>query len=384
MRLLFERELEPQLARTDMEVIDYARSLIDSNNARNWQMASELSFMLRRNNRHEAAVEVARMLFEKDPTVDKLNLYFVAVVDEGSFDKIRRLHKTTDEYVKQHNGAYQKHLFATWLKAANRIQDDEMFDYVYSNIPSPEKTQNSYIISQYYVYLNRHGSYNEVIEHYKKLPPNMQNSFYVRKYYQNASSRMGFSSYNPGAYMEYASQYPPAQPGEPQNFPPENGGAVPDGEKKRVFLVYGNKPMELTMVKLLLKAWNIETIDIAENPTGATILDKFEQSASRSAFAIVLLTPADEVTNEKPNRTVFHARQNVIWEWGYFLGKVGKGNVATLVNYGPVGQESFVLPSDILGTEQIPMSSLSSDWVKKLAQRLKASGFPVDPEKLPI
>ena len=376
MRLLYERDLLPQLAKTDAEVIDFARILIDSNNARNWQMASELSFLLRRNNRHEAAVEVSRMLFEKDPTVDKLNLYFVAVVDEGSFDRIRHLHEMVDQFVQNLPPLqkYQKHLYATWLKAANRIQDDDMFQYVYSNIPSSEKTQNSYIISQYYVYLNRHGSYKEVMEHYEKLPPNMQNSKYVRRYYQNASSRMGYSRDNPGPYMDYESEYPPDYSLEYQKFPPENGGTVSGGKEKRVFLVYGSTPPILSVIKSLLQSWQIEFVDIADSPSGTTILEKFEGFASKSAFAIVLLTPADKVyENGNSDKFVFHARQNVIFEWGYFLASVGKENVMVLAEYGANGESAFKAPSDIFGTEIT--ATTSGNWLQKLSQRLKASGF---------
>lgn len=381
MRLLYEQELIPQLGRTDSEIIDYARDLVESNNARNWQMAGELSNMLRRNNRPEAAVEVAQMLFEKDPTVDKLNLYFVAVVDEGSIEKIRALHEKVEQYVKENNGEYQKHLFATWLKAANRIQDDTMFQYVYDNIPSSEKVQNSYIISQYYVYMNRHSRYQEVMDHYDKLAPNMQSSSFVRRYYLNASARLGYSRSNPGPYMDYEHEAPPKSPDSADG---ENA-APAEGKGKQVFLVYGNKPPELMTVKLVLSALHIQAVDIADNATGGTILEKFQRYADQSKFAIVLLTPADKVMpGDGQEKAVYHARQNVIFEWGYFLGSVGKENLAVLVSDMAVGPGKLDLPSDILGTELISMSSLTSNWVKKLAQRLKTSGFDVDLANLPI
>ena len=345
-------------------------------------MAGELSNLLRRNNRHEVAVEVSRMLFEADSTVDKLNFYFVAVVDEGSIEKIRKLHEKVDQYVKEHNGEYQKNLFATWLKAANRIQDDAMFDYVYENIPSSEKTQNSYIISQYYVYMNRHSRYQEVIDHYEKLAPNMQNQHFVRKYYLNARSRMGYSRNNVGPYNDYEYEEPPKY----QTEVTEESPHIADAKEKQVFLVYGNKPPELMTVKLVLSALHIQAVDIADNATGGTILEKFQHFAAESKFAIVLLTPADQVvvSGNADKKTVYHARQNVIFEWGYFLGSVGKENLAVLVNDGAVGKGNLDLPSDILGTELIYMSSLTSNWVKKLAQRLKASGFDVDESNLPI
>lgn len=76
MRLLYEQELSRYLTQSFEEVIKFAESLVNSNNAINWQKANELSFLLRRNNRHDEAVEVSRMMFEKDQTVDKLKPIF--------------------------------------------------------------------------------------------------------------------------------------------------------------------------------------------------------------------------------------------------------------------------------------------------------------------
>ena len=138
-------------------------------------------------------------------------------------------------------------------------------------------------------------------------------------------------------------------------------------------------------VKLVLSALHIQAVDIADNATGGTILEKFQRYASETSFAIVLLTPADQVhVSGSSDRIVYHARQNVIFEWGYFLGSVGKDNLAVLVSEGAIGKGNLDLPSDILGTELISMSSLTSNWVKQLAQRLKASGFDVDVSNLPI
>lgn len=46
MRLLYEQELSRYLTQSFEEVIKFAESLVNSNNAINWQKANELSFLL--------------------------------------------------------------------------------------------------------------------------------------------------------------------------------------------------------------------------------------------------------------------------------------------------------------------------------------------------
>lgn len=374
MKLLYLEELKNCLGQSNDEIIQYARELIESNNAINWQKANELSHLLRRNNRHDVAVEVSRIMYEQDQTIDKLNLYFVAVVDRGNIEEIKKLHKIVDDRIKQTGGVYQKHLFATWLKAANRILDDDMFDYVYHMIPSSEKVDNSYIVSQYYVYLNRHSRYVDVKEHYEnELAPHIQGSNYVHRYYTNACARLGYIQENDAGH------------------PLSNQRTVLDDtisntdnneQSKRVFLVYGQNPPELNIIKYVLKTNRIEFTDLAENVSGDTILQKFESFASESKFAIVLLTPTDHVIRKGTsgnNEDVFYPRQNVVLEWGYFLGKLGKSNIAVLLQeQGHTLHKDFIVPSDMLGTEHI---SMSDNWMLKLAQRLKKSGFSINSDE---
>lgn len=372
MKLLHKSELENLLNQSDSEILQYAKELIESNNAVNWQKANELSFLLRKNNRHDLSVEISHSMFEKDKTVDKLNLYFVAVVDQGDIDKIRELHTLVDRYVQELNGCYQKHLFATWLKAANRILDDQMFDYVYGMVPSAEKVENSYIISQYYVYLNRHSKYADVKEHFEnQLKPHIQNSEYVRRYYQNACERLGYS------YRKKSDSQSNEAPIQ-ENLKVDNTEDK-STKNKRVFLVYGNKPADLSTIKYFLKANEIEYTDLADDVTGNTILNKFEAHASESRFAIILLTPEDRVTRKDVSgkeEDVYYPRQNVVLEWGYFMGKLGKESVAVLLQeQGRQLNKDFIVPSDVLGTEYI---SLASEWLPKLAQRLQKSGFKVN------
>lgn len=355
MKLLYKTELAPFLSQSKEEVIAYAKRLVESHNATYYQMANELSHLMRRSHRHEEAVEIARMMFDDAPSVDRLNLYFVAVVDYGDIVSIRKLNDLTDDFLKKNNLPYQKHLFATWLKAANKILDDNMFQYVYSQVPVTEKNSNTYIISQFYVYKNRHSQYEDVCKHYDQLPPHIQNSTFVQRYYQNARTRLGYA--NEGA--------------SPVATPVDTSSTDVHFEKdaeKQIFIVYGGNPVNLSVIESLLKVSNIPFINLAnEVKTGRTIIEAFEERASKTDFAIVLCTPENEGKDG-----IWYARQNVIFECGYFMAWLGRDNVCLLCQKDGKDLE---LPSDFGSVYQIYLDKGS--WVNELSSALKSAGFAV-------
>ena len=356
MKLLYENEIKTHMKDTQDEIVAYARRLIDSANANNWQRANELSFLLRRNNRFDEAVLVSQMRFDKDPSIDKLNLYFVAIVDQGNIAAIANMSNEVDKYLKTNQLSYQKHLFATWLKAANRITDDEMFSYVFSMIPSEEKVQNSYIISQYYVNLNRKSMYIKVKEHYESLMDNVKNAKYVHKYYLNACSHLGFypdTNIHKNVHSSVETAIPVVE-------------ETSTTKEKKIFIVYGGEPAELGTLKAVLNASNIKIIDLAKTAgSGKTIIEEFEAHAADSDFALVLATPEIEGKDG-----TWYMRQNVIFEYGYFVAKLGRENVRFLRT--DRGKE-FDTPSDIAGTKYISLDR--GDWLPLLGQDLKEAGF---------
>lgn len=139
-----------------------------------------------------------------------------------------------------------------------------------------------------------------------------------------------------------------------------------------VFIVHGHSEEVKQSVARLLENLNLHPIVLHEQTNQSrTIIEKFEDH-SNVRFAVVLLTP-DDVGNSKSNSTTLHdrARQNVILEMGYFLGKLGRKNVAML--YVP-GVE---LPSDLQGLIYIEYS-ISGSWKFQLAREMKAVGIQVD------
>lgn len=361
MRYLYENELKKYLQLSKEEVLAYAETLVNSHNATSYQMANELSSMMRAERRHDEATEIARMMFEENPSLDRLNLYFVAAADQGDIARIQKLSALTEEFLKAQGVSYQKHLFATWLKAANKILDDNMFQYVYSQIPADEKQRNSYIISQYYVYKNRHSQYEDVCKHYETLEPHIQNAFYVKRYYENARRRLGYSVPNP---MDVTRAVNPGTAPVPTAAP----AAPEETREKQIFIVYGGDPGELSVIETLLHMSHIPcTILSKEDKTGLSIIEAFEKHASQADFAIVLCTPEDELKNGS-----WYVRQNVIFECGYFMAKLGRNNVALLRRDNG---KDLVIPSDFNALYTISMDR--GIWISELGKALKSAGFAV-------
>lgn len=103
---------------------------------------------------------------------------------------------------------------------------------------------------------------------------------------------------------------------------------------------------------------------------GRTLIEKFESHAAQAAFAVVLLT-GDDVGGLNPDGLQPRARQNVVFEFGFFFGALGRNRVAVL--HG----EGVEPPSDVLGIVYIPLDGAGA-WKMLLASELKDAGLSVD------
>ena len=150
-------------------------------------------------------------------------------------------------------------------------------------------------------------------------------------------------------------------------------------DSKKVFIVHGhNEEMKQSTARFIEK-FNLESIILHEQPSeGKTIIEKFSDY-SDVGYAIVLLSADDlaYVKNSDPETAKFRARQNVILELGYFLGKLGRNKVAALYENG----KDIEIPSDFSGVLYIGYSGDDS-WKLSLAKELRASGFNIDMNKL--
>ncbi|MFI7428491.1 TIR domain-containing protein [Micromonospora sp. NPDC049836] len=143
-----------------------------------------------------------------------------------------------------------------------------------------------------------------------------------------------------------------------------------------VFLVHGHDDRVKAEVARFLEQLGLEVVILHERVNaGRTIIEKFEHESSGVEFAVVLLT-ADDVgsTKAKPDELLPRARQNVVFELGYFIGTLGRSKVAALID------SSVETPSDYSGVVYIPLDAGDS-WKLQLAREVKSSGIDIDLNK---
>jgi predicted nucleotide-binding protein len=133
--------------------------------------------------------------------------------------------------------------------------------------------------------------------------------------------------------------------------------------ENKVFLVHGHDEAAKETVARFLEKLRLTVVILHEQPSrGRTIIEKFEEH-SDVPFAVVLLTPDDVGHSSKGDNNTHHrARQNVVFELGYFIGKLGRNRVCAL------HKSSLELPSDYSGILYVAMES---SWKFELAKELK-------------
>lgn len=145
-----------------------------------------------------------------------------------------------------------------------------------------------------------------------------------------------------------------------------------DIEKKKVFIVHGHAEAVNTEVARTIEKLGLEPIILRERPnSGFTIIEKFESTARGVGFAVILLTADDKVEGEDG----FRARQNVVFEMGFFMGALGRKNVMCLL------QDGVELPGDIDGVVYTVIDK-AGHWRFALVKELKACGYTVDANKI--
>jgi predicted nucleotide-binding protein len=142
-----------------------------------------------------------------------------------------------------------------------------------------------------------------------------------------------------------------------------------------VFVVHGHDEGTKDAVSRFIEKLGLKPIILDEQPdAGRTIIEKFE-AYSNVGFAVILLTP-DDVGAAHAEATEFQARarQNVIFEFGYFVGKLGRQRICVLY------KESLEIPSDFVGVLYIPMDNAGT-WRTRLAKEMKEASLAVDLNK---
>jgi len=194
---------------------------------------------------------------------------------------------------------------------------------------------------------------------------------------------------------------------------------LPKGKKEtisnNVFIVHGRDHKPMREIKAMLSEFGLNPIVLHEQPSGSrTIVEKLEKY-SDVGYAFVILTPDDmgalqkniygvsmeellaetdsipltltdtineiyEIENKMTRLKLLdlfskfftsRPRQNVVLEFGYFIGKLGRDKVCCLY------KGDIDLPSDMLGINYIPFKESVSEARHKIIKELKAVGYQI-------
>ena len=149
---------------------------------------------------------------------------------------------------------------------------------------------------------------------------------------------------------------------------------VLDTSNRNVFVIHGHDEAAKHELARFLKRLEFDPVILSEQPSkGNTIIEKFDECAAAS-YAVALLTADDVGSRRHESAAKPRARQNVIFELGYFIGRLGRDRVCALTKGAPE------IPSDYAGVVYILMDS--GDWKIPLCRELKAAGFDIDTNKV--
>ena len=140
----------------------------------------------------------------------------------------------------------------------------------------------------------------------------------------------------------------------------------------KVFIVHGQDDLAKTELARFIEKLGFQAIILHEQvSSGKTIIEKIEEF-SNVGFGVVLYTPCDlgAKKGEESNLQA-RARQNVVFEHGYLIAKLGRRNVCALV------KGKVEIPNDISGVVYVPMDDHKA-WNIALAREMRNSGYNVD------
>lgn len=147
----------------------------------------------------------------------------------------------------------------------------------------------------------------------------------------------------------------------------------------KVFIVHGHNESMKQSVARIVEKLELDPIILHEQSNlGNTVIEKF-MTHSNVGFAIVLLSADDfgYSKNEGKENIKKRARQNVILELGFFIGKLGRNRVVALVE----DNTNFELPSDINGVIYIPFDN-GGKWKFDLLKELVDNGYNLDANRI--
>lgn len=142
---------------------------------------------------------------------------------------------------------------------------------------------------------------------------------------------------------------------------------------KDIFIVHGHDNEAKQETARFIEKLNLNAVILHERPNkGRTIIEKLVAESKNAGYAIILLTP-DDVGFVKGNEEQIEerARQNVVLELGYFVGKLSREKVCLLL------KGNTIIPNDFSGVVYVTMDD-AGKWKYDLAKEMQEAGFSID------
>ncbi|MHB8974760.1 MAG: TIR domain-containing protein [Pirellulaceae bacterium] len=152
----------------------------------------------------------------------------------------------------------------------------------------------------------------------------------------------------------------------PMRKPPA-APTIQSPDSSTVFIIHGHDELNLLRLKEIVRErWQLDAVVLAKQASkGRTIIEKFEAEAQRACYAFALLTPDDMVTCK--DQEYAQARPNVIFELGWFFGRLGRDRVAILFKQGTM------IHSDLDGICRIQFDKSVDEIVPDMERELVAA-----------
>jgi len=157
-------------------------------------------------------------------------------------------------------------------------------------------------------------------------------------------------------------------------LPPPPPPPIPDKQiifnTSQVFIVHGHDEIAKLEMADFINSLGLEAIILhMQANSGLTIIEKIERY-SNVGFGVILYTPCDVGAKAGSLNGKYRARQNVVFEHGYLIGKLGRSRVAAVV------KNEVETPTDINGIVYIPMDD-NGKWKKDLIKELIIVGYSI-------
>lgn len=139
---------------------------------------------------------------------------------------------------------------------------------------------------------------------------------------------------------------------------------------ERVFVVHGrDADVKARVVQEVERVTGTRPIVLHEQSDGGrTIIEKLERDSDFTGFAVALLTADDVGCLAGSPHGRYRARQNVVFETGFFMGRLGRRRVMVIAD------ERVERPSELDGLVCTPLDA-GGQWVHALERELRTAGF---------